>query len=331
MNGYAKAFFPPAPSYPIVDRLTDGPAVVDLRQMAPLRLFAAQTHQQAPRCPRSANGVRPFALPLASAPCSLISRPPAASSSSSVPHGSRLNFAVPALGSDHAIPLSLSPDHGRRSPPSPCFSQGAHRPLRPPFTASSGQLSRHLLRPLPSIILPAQSRCGSQIGQTGLLPFKPVRLLCAPLAAPPDTCRLRSALPLQFPATVSRSSLYNLPLACAPHAHHQTRGHVSFPQHSSATRDPRPATSHPRCSLSRRPRRVPLHPPRASTARPFTFLLISCLPLPLSLPIHHSHQSRSPRTLIVRIRHTAAADPSFHLSQHRRPARHALPSASSPM
>ena len=112
MNGYAEAFFPPAPSYPIVDRLTDGPAVVDLRQMAPLRLFAAQTHQQAPRCPRSVNGVRTFALPLASAPCSLISRPPAASSSSSVPHGSRLNFAVPALGSGHAITLSLPRVHG---------------------------------------------------------------------------------------------------------------------------------------------------------------------------------------------------------------------------
>ena len=61
-----RSLFPPAPSYPIVDRLTDGSAVVDLRQMAPLRLFAAQTHQQAPRCPRSVNGVRPFALPLAS-------------------------------------------------------------------------------------------------------------------------------------------------------------------------------------------------------------------------------------------------------------------------
>ena len=184
MNGYAKAFFPPAPSYPIVDRLTDGPAVVDLRQMAPLRLFAAQTHQQAPRCPRSVNGVRTFALPLASAPCSLISRPPAASSSSSVPHGSRLNFAVPVLASDHAIPLSLPPGHGRRNPPSPCSSQGAHRPLRPPFTASSGQLSCRLLRSLPSILLPAPSRCGSQISQTGSPPFKPVRLLHTPLQHP---------------------------------------------------------------------------------------------------------------------------------------------------
>ena len=133
-----RSLFPPAPSYPIVDRLTDGSAVVDLRQMAPLRLFAAQTHQQAPRCPRSVNGVRPFAPPLACASCSLISRPPAASSSSSVPHGYRLIFAVPVLSSDHAIPLSLPPDHGRRKPPSPYSSQGAHRPLRPPLPHPPG-------------------------------------------------------------------------------------------------------------------------------------------------------------------------------------------------
>ena len=198
MNGYAKAFFPPAPSYPIVDRLTDGPAVVDLRQMAPLRLFAAQTHQQAPRCPRSVNGVRTFALPLASAPCSLISRPPAASSSSSVPHGSRLNFAVPVLASDHAIPLSLPPGHGRRNPPSPCSSQGAHRPLRPPFTASSGQLSCHLLRPPPSILLPAPSRCGSQISQTGSPPSSLSACSVLPSAASPDL----SLLPLAPISTV---------------------------------------------------------------------------------------------------------------------------------
>ena len=182
MNGYAEAFFPSAPSYPIVDRLTDGSAVVDLRQMAPLRLFAAQTHQQAPRCPRSVNGVRTFALPLASAPCSLISRSLAASSSSSVPHGYRLNFAVPVLASDHAIPLSLPPDHGRRNLPLPCFSRGAHRPLRPPFTASSGQLSCRLPRSLPSILLPAQSRCTR----------RPAKLACSPSS--PFAC---SALPLQ--------------------------------------------------------------------------------------------------------------------------------------
>ena len=236
MNGYAGAFFSPAPSYPIVDRLTDGPAVVDLRQMAPLRLFAAQTHQQAPRCPRSVNGVRPFALPLASAPCSLISRPPAASSSSSVPHGYRLNFAVPVLASDHAIPLSLPPDHGRRSLPSPCFSQGAHRPLRPPFTASTGQLSCRLLRSPPSILLPAQSRCTRRPAKRACSPSSPFACSTLPCSTPSD-CRLRPAPPLQFPAAVSRSSLYSLPLACASHAHHQTRGHVSFPQRSSATRD----------------------------------------------------------------------------------------------
>ena len=133
--------------------------------------------------------------------------PLAASSSSSVPHGSRLNFAVPVLASDHAIPLSLPPDHGRRSLPSPCSSQGAHRPLRPPFTASSGQLSCRLPRPLPSIILPAPSRCSSQISQTGLLPFKPVCLLCAPLCS-----ILRQPLLLQ-PSAALRHEPYNLPLA----------------------------------------------------------------------------------------------------------------------
>ena len=181
-----RSLFPPAPSYPIVDRLTDGPAVVDLRQMAPLRPLAAQTRQQAPCCPRSVKGIRPFALPLASAPCSLISRPLAASSSSPVPHGYRLNFAVPVLASDHAIPLSFPPDHGQRNPPSPCFSQRIHRPLHPPFTASSGQLSRRLLRSPPSILLPAQSRCTR----------RPAKRACSPSS--PSAC---SVLHLQHPLT----------------------------------------------------------------------------------------------------------------------------------
>ena len=326
MNGYTEAFFPPAPSYPIVDRLTDGPAVVDLRQMAPLRLFAAQTHQQASRCPRSANGVRPFALPLAYAPCSLISRPPAASSSSSVPHGSRLNFSVPALGSDHAIPLSLPPDHGRRNPPSPCFSQGGSSTASP----SLYRILRAAVLPLAPVstvdFAPRPVPLHTQTSQTSLLPFKPIRLLCAPLAAPPDACRLRSALPLQFPATVSRSSLYSLPLVCASHAHHQTRGHVSFPQHSSATR-------YLSSALLTFPSPTPSPPSFAPRVHGSTFHLpLDLLPsTPPLASVRSDRQDRAPHSLIEHIRHTAAAASSFHLSQHRRPARHALPSASSPM
>ena len=84
-------------------------------------------------------------------------------------------------------------------------------------------------------------------------------------------------------------------------------------------------------SLFQYPHRTPLHPSRASTARHFTFLLISCLPIPFSLPIHRSHQSRSPRTLSKLVYHTAATASPFQHPRHRCPARHALPSASSPM
>ena len=48
-------------------------------------------------------------------------------------------------------------------------------------------------------------------------------------------------------------------------------------------------------------------------------------------PLHRSHQSRSPRTLSKLVYHTAATASPFQHPRHRRPARHALPSASSPM
>ena len=114
---------------------------------------------------------------------------------------------APSTVSALSLSPSFPPDHGRRNPPSPCSSQGAHRPLRPPFTASSGQLSCYLFRPLPSIILPAQSRCSSQISQTGSLP--PQARSPAPRSpcSTPSDCRLRPALPLQFPTNVSRSPL----------------------------------------------------------------------------------------------------------------------------
>ena len=130
--------------------------------------------------------------------------------------------------------------------------------------APTPEFSRHILAPHP---IPLHT----QISQTASLPFKPVRLLRAPLAAPPGACCLRSVLPLQHsPATISRSrpsalsgmNLCRLPSAYAPHAHHQTNGHVSFL---------RPATVHDPHSLScaspdlrrltfRHPRRT-LHPP----------------------------------------------------------------------
>ena len=272
--------------------------------MAPLRLFATQTHQQAPRCPRSVNGVRPFALPLASAPCSLISRPLAASSSSPVPHGYRLNFAVPVLASDHAIPLSFPPDHGQRSPPSPCFSQRIHRPLHPPFTASSGQLSRRLLRSPPTILLPAQSRCTHE----------PAKRACSPSS--PSAC---SALPLQHPpTTVSRSPLYSLPLACASHAHHQTRGHVSFPQHSSATRDLSSA-------LLTFPSPTPSPPSFAPHVHGSTFHLpLELLP---STPPLASDPSQPPKSVTT---HTQRTHPS-HSCRRSVLSPFPTPSANSPM
>ena len=100
--------------------------------------------------------------------------------------------------------LAACPGLYRRfcSPPRPA---AAHRSAKPacspsslsarsvlPSAAYSGQLSCRLFRPLPSILLPAPSRCSSQISQIGLLSFKPA-------------C---SVLPLQHsPTTISRSPL----------------------------------------------------------------------------------------------------------------------------
>ena len=66
--------------------------------------------------------------------------------------------------------------------------------------APTPEFSRHILAPLP---IPLHT----QTSQTSLLPFKPVRLLCVPLAAPSGSRRLRSVLPLQHsPATTGRST-----------------------------------------------------------------------------------------------------------------------------
>ncbi len=111
----------------------------------------------------------------------------------------------------------------------------------------------------------------TQTSQTSLLPFKHIRLLCAPLAALSGSRRLRSVLPSQHsPATVSRSrpsalsgmNLYRLPSAYAPHAHHQTNGHVSFLR-PATVHDPHfllCASPDPRRLAFRHPRRA-LHPP----------------------------------------------------------------------
>ena len=167
----------------------------------------------------------------------------------------------------------------------------------------------------------------TQTSQTSLHPFKPVCLLCAPLAAHPAIAVSAPRFPLQHsPTTISRSPLYSLPLVCAPHAHHQTRGHVIFPQHSSATR-------YLSSALFTFPSPAPSPPSSAPRVHGSTFHLpLDLLPsTPPLASVRSDRQDRSPRTLSERIRHTAAAASSFHLSQHRRPARHALPSASSPM
>ena len=200
--------------------------------------------------------------------------------------------------------------------------------------APTPEFSRHILAPRP---IPLHT----QTSQTSSLPFKPVRLLCVPLAASSGSCRLRSALPSQFPATISRSrpsalSGTNLTAFLQP----TLLTPITKPMATSASFGRPPSTTHipfharrPTCAalLFQYPHRTPLHPSRASTARHFTFLLISCLPIPFSLPIHRSHQSRSPRTLSKLVYHTAATASPFQHPRHRCPARHALPSASSPM
>ena len=139
-------------------------------------------------------------------------------------------------------------------------------------------------------------------------PAKPLTAPCRPLSVPHNPGPTSSCLPAR---TLQRPSAY-----------------VHDPHHlSCASPDPRRLTfpiPAPNTSSS-----VPRA--RASTARHFTFLLISCLPIPSSLPIHRSHQSRSPRTLSKLVYHTAATASPFQHPRHRCPARHALPSASSPM
>ena len=172
--------------------------------------------------------------------------------------------------------------------------------------APTPEFSRHILAPHP---VPLHT----QISQTSLLPFKHIRLLCAPLAAHPDDCRLRSALPSQFPATISRSrpsalsvmNLCRLPSAYAPHAHHQTNGHVSFLRpatvhdpHSLSCASPdlrRLAFRHPRRTLHPPSRAAlgsdhhcPLHPPRAASAQLFAVLLTSAPPPPLAYDLPQS-------------------------------------------
>lgn len=87
----------------------------------------------------------------------------------------------------------------------------------------------HSPRPIPLRLTDQSNR---------LAPLQPCPpALCSPCSAPPTLAVSAPRFPLQHsPTTISRSPLYSLPLVCAPHAHHQTRGHVIFPQHSSATR-----------------------------------------------------------------------------------------------
>ena len=216
--------------------------------------------------------------------------------------------------------LAACPGLYRRfcSPPRPA---AAHRSAKPACSPSS------------------LSACsGLPLQRTPTLAVSAPRFLCSSRQPP-------AALPLR-PFVVLRPRTSLLPFTFCPSSHVPAVRPVilyhfpSQPHFGKSPMFPYAAprnTQQPFCAPRAQnqtclpPAQAPLHSLRAPTARPFTFLLISCLPLPLSLPIHHSHQSRSPRMLSERIRHTAAADPSFHLSQHRRPARHALPSASSPM
>ncbi len=172
-----------------------------------------------------------------------------------------------------------------------------------------------------------------------------VKSACSPsslpaLCSPCSTLRQPSAaLPLR-PFVVLRPRTSLLPFTFCPSSHVPAVRPVilyHFPSQPHFSKSPMfpyatpRNTQQPFCAPRAQnqtclpPAQAPLHSLRASTARLFTFLLISCLPLPLSLPIHHSHQSRSPRTLSERIRHTAAAASSFHLSQHRQPAHRCNP------
>ena len=134
----------------------------------------------------------------------------------------------------------------------------------------------------------------TQTSQTSLLPFKLVRLLraslCSVLRQP------SAALPLR-PFVVLRPRTSLLPFTFCPPSHvpavrpvilyHFPHSHISANRRCS--RMPPLATLNAILRASRaKPDlsatlAVPLHSLRASTARPFAFLLISCLPLPLSL------------------------------------------------
>ena len=185
-----------------------------------------------------------------------------------LPHNRLPNAPTPEFSrhilAPHPVPLHTQ------------ISQTSLLPFKPvrllcvPLAAFSGQASCYLLRSLPTILLPTTIPPHTQTSRSSSLPFKPIRLLCAPLAAHPDDRRLRSALPSQFPATISRSrpsalsgmNLCRLPSAYAPHAHHQTNGHVSFLR-PATVHDPHPllcASPDPRRLTFRHPRRT-LHPP----------------------------------------------------------------------
>ena len=126
-----------------------------------------------------------------------------------------------------------------------------------------------------------------------------LRSPCSTLWQPPSPLRASFAVPgnhQPFSAVRTlRHEPYRLPSAYAPHAHHQTNGHVSFLRpatvhdpHSLSCASPdlrRLAFRHPRRALHPPSRAAlgsdhhcPLHPLRAASAQPFVALLTSAHP-----------------------------------------------------
>ena len=209
--------------------------------------------------------------------------------------------------------------------------------------APTPEFSRHILAPHP---VPLHT----QISQTSLLPFKPVRLLCVPLAAPSGSRRLRSVLPSQHsPATTGRSTFTAL-------RRHPAKALTAPCRPLSVPRNPGPTSSclpartlqcpsayvhdpHPLLCASPDPCRLtfPIPAPNTSSSVPRVHGSTFHLPLDLlsSDSFLTSDPSQPPKPVTAHTQQTRLSHSCHRIALSTSPAsssgRHALPSASSPM
>ena len=119
--------------------------------------------------------------------------------------------------------------------------------------------------------------------------------LCSPRSAPRH---LPSPLRASFAVPVNRRPLFPLQPSFSLRLSRPSPDPRSRQLPSALVRDPRPFIRAAHFPVARA--EPPLHPSRASTARPFTFLLISCLSLFLSFRFaptgkagHHAHSANA--------------------------------------